>query len=107
MGTSVKNEEADGLHRPLPGCASPRQLHAGQAPVPQACEGASGLASAGLLPPLKSVAYQPLPFRAKPADVTCLAYASLPHDGHTVRWASDTFCISSWAKPQEAHLDRK
>jgi hypothetical protein len=81
-----------------------RQLQAGQAPVPQAWDGASDFVSAGLLPPLKSVAYQPVPFNAKPGAVTCLAYSALPHDGHTVSRASDTFCISSWEKPQDAHL---
>src|SRR5689334_3858673 len=58
----------------------------------------SGLLSAGLsadgfsddlLPPRKSVAYQPLPFNWKPAAETSFCSASLPHAGQVTRGASD------------------
>jgi hypothetical protein len=37
---------------------------------------------------LKSVAYQPVPFNWKPAAVTILVSARLPHSGHWVSGAS-------------------
>jgi hypothetical protein len=49
---------------------------------------------------LKSVAYQPLPFNWKPAAVTILVKAGLPHFVHTVRGASLTFCRNSCWCPQ-------
>ena len=48
-----------------------------------------------VLPPRKSVTYQPDPFRAKPAAVTCLLKVSLPQAGHVVSGASDIFCRAS------------
>lgn len=44
-----------------------------------------------LLPPRKSVTYQPEPFNWKPAAVTCLEKASLPQAGHCVSGASLIF----------------
>src|SRR6267142_2202916 len=53
-------------------------------------------------PPLKSVAYQPVPLSWKPAAESCLRYSGLPQAGHTESGASDTFCrCSSWC-PQTA-----
>src|SRR6185436_17795009 len=52
--------------------------------------------SAGFLAlPLKSVAYQPVPFNWKPAAESCFWYLRLPHAGQTVSGASDTFCRCS------------
>ena len=69
----------------------------------------SGLASvAGAefppLPPRKSVTYQPEPLSWKPAAVTCLEKACAPQAGQTVRGASEIFCSTSLAWPQEPHL---
>lgn len=44
-----------------------------------------------LLPPRKSVTYQPEPFNWKPAAVTCLENASFPQAGHCVSGASLSF----------------
>src|SRR6266850_5080622 len=53
-------------------------------------------------PPLKSVAYHPVPLSWKPAAESCLRYSGLPQAGHTESGASDTFCrCSSWC-PQIA-----
>ena len=46
---------------------------------------AFGAAAAALLPPRKSVAYQPEPLSWKPAAVTCLRSAGAPQAGQTVR----------------------
>src|SRR3990167_8470398 len=56
------------------------------------------------LPPRKSVTYQPDPLSWKPAAVTCLENASAPKAGHTVRGASEIFCSTSLAWPQDPHL---
>jgi hypothetical protein len=69
-------------------------------------------ASAGLpfsapsffLPSRKSVTYQPLPFKWKPAAVTCFEKAAAPHDGHRVNGASEIFSNRSFVYPQAAHL---
>ena len=42
------------------------------------------LVAAPVLPPRKSVTYQPEPFKAKPAAVTCLARLSVLQAGHSV-----------------------
>ena len=55
-------------------------------------------------PPRKSVAYQPDPLSWKPAAVSCLENVSLPHAGHSVSGASEIFCKTSLAWPQDAHL---
>jgi hypothetical protein len=56
------------------------------------------VAAAGLLPLfLKSVAYQPLPFKAKLGAVTCFAYVSAPQVGQVVNGASAIFRITSFA----------
>jgi hypothetical protein len=47
------------------------------------------------LSPLKSVSYQPPPFRRKFGAETSFFRAFLPHDGHFVRGASVIFCITS------------
>lgn len=44
-----------------------------------------------LLPPRKSVTYQPEPFNWNPAAVTCLRKVSFPHSGQFVRGASLIF----------------
>jgi hypothetical protein len=54
----------------------------------------------GLLPPRKSVTYQPLPFNWKPAAVSCFLNVLLPHSGQSVSTGSDSFCSTSLAKPQ-------
>ena len=57
--------------------------------------------SAGLLPPpLKSVAYQPVPFSAKPAAEIFLKYFWLPHVGQAAIGASASFCMCSFWAPQ-------
>ena len=64
-----------------------------------------GTAAAGDdAPPLKSVAYQPEPLSWKPAAVSCLANAGAPQCGQTVNGASDIFCKTSLAWPQDSHL---
>jgi hypothetical protein len=59
-------------------------------------------AGAPLLPPRKSVTYQPEPFNWKPAAVTCLRKLSFPHCGHWVSGASLIFCSASFWKPQDS-----
>src|SRR3954467_7513672 len=63
----------------------------------------SGFLSAGFFAlPLKSVAYQPVPFNWKPAADSCFWYFGLPQAGHLLSGASETFCrCSSWC-PQAA-----
>jgi hypothetical protein len=59
----------------------------------------------GALPlPLKSVAYQPDPLSWNPAAVTCFLNSGLLQEGHTSSGASDIFCNTSLANPQESHL---
>jgi len=55
-------------------------------------------------PPLKSVAYQPEPLSWKPAAVSCLENVALPHSGQSVSGASEIFCRTSLAWPQDPHL---
>lgn len=57
-----------------------------------------------LLPPRKSVTYQPEPLSWKPAAVICLENASAPQAGQTERGVSESFCSTSLAWPQEPHL---
>ena len=57
-----------------------------------------------VLPPRKSVTYQPEPLSWKPAAVTCLANAGLPQAGQSVKGGSDIFCKKSLAWPQDSHL---
>jgi len=72
----------------------------------EAPPGLASVAGAELppLPPRKSVTYQPEPLSWKPAAVTCLEKASAPQAGHTVSGASEIFCSTSLAWPQEPHL---
>jgi len=58
----------------------------------------------GLSPPLKSVTYQPEPLSWKPAAVTCFENCGSAHCKHTLRGGSESFCKTSLAKPQDAHL---
>jgi hypothetical protein len=55
------------------------------------------------LPDLKSVSYQPPPFRRKPAADTFFTSAGLPHSGQSVSAASLTFCRVSNSCPQFSH----
>ena len=71
---------------------------AGAAPAVSAAGGAAGAL------PLKSVAYQPLPFNWKPAAVNCLCSAGAWQLGHSLKGASEIFCSASNAWPQSAHL---
>jgi hypothetical protein len=54
-------------------------------------------------PPLKSVAYQPDPLSWKPAAVNCLRNEAAPQAGQSVSGASDIFCRTSLACPQDSH----
>src|SRR5437762_2102815 len=56
---------------------------------------APGLSPAGFDPPLKSVAYQPLPFNWKAAAETILTSAAASHDGQSTSGASASFCSAS------------
>ena len=55
-------------------------------------------------PPRKSVTYQPEPLSWKPAAVSCLLKASAPQAGQVERGASEIFCRTSLAWPQDPHL---
>src|SRR5258708_908628 len=55
--------------------------------------------SAGFLPPLKSVAYQPLPFNWKPAALSCLRNFALPQAGHFAIGRSEIFWRKSCSCP--------
>lgn len=48
-----------------------------------------------LLPPRKSVTYQPDPLSWNPAAVTCLEKASAPQAGQVLNAGSDSFCSTS------------
>jgi len=48
-----------------------------------------------LLPDLKSVSYQPLPFKRKAAADTCFFMVDLPHSEHFFSGLSLTFCNTS------------
>jgi hypothetical protein len=54
------------------------------------------------LPPRKSVTYQPEPLSWKPAAVSCFLNVSAPHAGQAVSGASDIFCKTSLAWPQDS-----
>ncbi|AQG97667.1 hypothetical protein A9R05_01570 [Burkholderia sp. KK1] len=55
-----------------------------------------------LLPPRKSVTYQPEPFNWNPAAVTCFENVSFPQAGHCVSGASLSFRSTSFSWPQSA-----
>lgn len=59
---------------------------------------------APLLPPRKSVTYQPEPLSWKPAAVICLRKAEAWQAGHSVSGASEIFCKTSLLCPQDSHL---
>jgi hypothetical protein len=65
---------------------------------------AAGAAAAAPEPPLKSVAYQPEPLSWNPAAVSCLVKEGLPHCGQSLKGASEIFCKTSLAWPQDPHL---
>ena len=48
---------------------------------------------------LKSVVYHPVPFNAKPAEVTCLLNDSCAQAGQVVSSGSLIFCNTSWLWP--------
>ena len=75
-------------------------LAAAAAAVPAAAAGADVPPE----PPLKSVTYQPEPLSWKPAAVSCLENVALPHAGQSVSGASEIFCRTSLAWPQDPHL---
>lgn len=58
---------------------------------PLSAAGASAGVAAGLLPPLKSVAYQPEPLSWNPAAVSCLLKVGLPHEGQVFKGGSEIF----------------
>lgn len=75
--------------------------------APLSVLGATAVSLAGeasVLPPRKSVTYQPVPLSWKPAAVTCFSNADWPQLGQSLRGASDIFCKTSLANPQELHL---
>ena len=53
-----------------------------------------------LLPDLKSVSYQPLPFSRKPTAEIFFLSADVSHSGQSVNGASASFCITSSSWPQ-------
>jgi hypothetical protein len=61
-------------------------------------------AAGAVVPPRKSVAYQPDPLSWKPAAVSCLPKVAAPQAGQTVSGSSEIFCSTSLAWPQDAHL---
>lgn len=70
-----------------------------------AAAGADEAAAGADVPPLplrKSVTYQPVPLSWKPAAVNCFLKVLLAQDGQSVSGASDTFCNTSLAKPQDS-----
>ncbi len=80
-----------------------RPQHQWQAqPVPQEAGAASSVFLAGLLP-LKSLAYQPVPFSWKLGAETCFSKLAWPHCGQVVETASLTLRISSALWPQLEH----
>ncbi len=44
----------------------------------------------------KSVTYQPVPLRAKPAAVSCFTRRGWPHSGQSRSGASESFCRASF-----------
>lgn len=68
---------------------APPSVLAGAAASPPGA--ALALAPLLLLPPRKSVTYQPEPFNWNPAAVTCLRKVSFPHSGQFVNGASLIF----------------
>jgi len=84
----------------LLGLADALSLAVAAAVVPAAAAGADVPPE----PPLKSVAYQPEPLSWKPAAVSCLENVDLPHAGQSVSGASEIFCRTSLAWPQDPHL---
>ncbi|MCY1377634.1 hypothetical protein D9M69_652170 [compost metagenome] len=81
---------------------------AGLAAVSAALAPFSAPATAGavvpLLPPRKSVTYQPEPLSWKPAAVSCFWKLAWPQAGQMLNGSSDIFCNTSLAWPQDAHL---
>jgi hypothetical protein len=71
----------------------------------EAAPSAGAVAGADAPPlPLKSVAYQPEPFNWKPAAVTCFLKVGWWQVGQSCKGASEIFCKTSLANPQDSHL---
>src|SRR5690606_21479600 len=79
---------------------SPPEPALAPAPAPPASPPAS--ASAFFLPVLKSVSYQPEPFRRKLAAETRLASAALPQAGQSFSGGSLIFWSFSTSAPQDS-----
>jgi hypothetical protein len=85
--------------------ASPPAETAGEGDATaSAVAAAAGTAAAAEPPPLKSVAYQPVPLSWKPGAVSCLLNLGAPQTGQSVRASSLIFCKTSLAWPQASHL---
>ena len=65
------------------------------APFPPAPPAFPPAVAVPLLPPRKSVTYQPDPLSWNPAAVTCLEKASAPQAGQVLNAGSDSFCSTS------------
>src|SRR5262245_52176345 len=70
------------------------------APQPPSAELSLLLLAAFFGPPLKSVAYQPLPFNWKPAAEISFCRFGVAQDGQSVSSGSDSFCSFSSSWPQ-------
>jgi len=78
---------------------------AGLSALPAGAADAVDDAAGADVPPLplrKSVTYQPVPLSWNPAAVSCFLKVLLAQDGQSVKGASDTFCNTSLAKPQDS-----
>ncbi len=78
------------------------ELAAGLSAPAAGAAGAVGEADVPPLPLRKSVTYHPVPLSWKPAAVNCFLNVLLAQDGQSVSGASDTFCNTSLAKPQDS-----
>ena len=78
-------------------------LDAGLSGEPEAVVEAESPAIFFLLPVLKSVSYQPLPFRRKAAADTFFFNDDFPHRGHSTLGASLSFCRTSSRSSQSWH----
>ena len=97
-GAAAALVELEAALSDAPAAALPPSVLAGAA-------SASPLGAAALfalLPPRKSVTYQPDPFNWNPAAVTCLRKLSFPHSGQFVNGASLIFRSTSFPKPHDS-----
>eukprot|EP01041_Mallomonas_annulata_P016852 gene16853-34987_t len=74
------------------GAAAEAAGAAGAASPPAEAGALSAAGTLGATPPLKSVAYQPVPLSWKPAAVSCFLNEGLPHDRQTVSTGSEIVC---------------